>query len=313
MDLVILDFDGTMYNKPCKDIPHLEDAIDLAMLRLLDDKLKKCSSPQMVNKVMYRLNSLFMQFDKTTLTANLYNQNTSKSGNYQSQQHSDIIVENENFSDLLKSKDKNKLLICARALGKILQDQPNGEGNHRVSGMLNLGLDITQQEIADYYRKYATIKYKTAEPNKEIMMIVEEAKKRGDKLVIYTDNSKENVIANLSRLGYSVEDFAAIVDMFDCDGGYTKKTLRGIAAFEKIMNDNCIIPDGDVYFYDDNKNIAQKMHRLCIGTFNNRKLHFPNVESVVCGKTNYPVVPKHHKSHRLTIPRTSRRFLRETV
>ena len=247
---IILDFDGTLYNTPCNDIPKLEDAIDISQLLLLKDKLK--SAPNK-NKVLALLDEKFDKLDKSKVGANLYNQNADDPGHKSQNLTNQIIKEKMKFSDLLKRNDGRAVVFCARALAQMMEPETNG--NHRVSGMLNLGLDITQKEIASYYRKYATIKYKTIKPNILVKKIIEMAKKRGDKLVIYTDNSKENIISNLEKLGYKKDDFTTIVDMFDCRGGNTKKTLIGRNAFKNIMESHNINLK-NAEFYDDNPKIC---------------------------------------------------------
>lgn len=251
---IILDFDGTFYQTPCPDIPKLEDAIDLSQLLLLEDKLKKAPNK---SEVLSRLDEKFAKLDKSKISANLYNQNAGDPG-HKSQTLADKVIRNgTTFSELLRKKDKRTRVFCARALAQMME--PNGEGNHRVSGMLNLGLDISQEDIARYYRKYATVKYKTATPNIYIRHVIKEAKKRGDTLVVYTDNSKENIKANLKKVGYRQEDFAAIVDMFDCNGGMTKKMNQGRAAFAQIMQDKGI-DLSHAEFYDDNAKICAFMN-----------------------------------------------------
>ena len=260
---VILDFDGTMYETPCTDIPKLEDAIDLSMLQLLLDKLST-TSDNIVSKVLNSLDSQFSILDKSVIGANLYNQNAGIPGHKSSGLATRISASNTSFSNLLKEirtktaagKAPNKTkLFCARALAKMMR--PLVEGNHRVSGMLNIGLDITQDEIASYYRKYATIKYKSIKPNKLIRDIAEKAIKDGDNLIIYTDNSKENIITNLATLGYDHKNFLTIVDMFDC-GGFTKKTTRGRNTFSEIMKRKGIDLQHAV-FYDDNTKICEQI------------------------------------------------------
>ena len=262
---VILDFDGTMYETPCTDIPKLEDAIDLSMLQLLVDKITS-SSKGISSKVLQSLDILFSSLDKTAIGANLYNQNAGISGCKSSGLAARISDSNISFSSLLKEirtktaagKASNKTkLFCARALAKMMH--PTVEGNHRVSGMLNIGLDITQDEIAAYYRKYATIKYKSIKPNKLIRDIVQKAIENGDNLIIYTDNSKENIITNLATLGYDYKKFVMIVDMFDC-GGFTKKTKRGRDTFSEIMKHKGINLQ-NAAFYDDNTKICEQMAR----------------------------------------------------
>jgi FMN phosphatase YigB (HAD superfamily) len=143
--------------------------------------------------------------------------------------------------------------------------EPKGVGNHRVSGMLNLNLDINQEDIAEYYRKYATVKYKSMKPNEHIKQVIADAQKRGDRLVIYTDNSKENIMNNLGTLGYKESDFAAIVDMFDCNG--TKKMATGRDAFKQMMKEKGI-DISNAEFYDDNIKICEYMTN-----------HFDNMKS----------------------------------
>ena len=251
---IILDFDGTFYQTPCHDIPKLEDAIDLSQLKLLKDKLKQAPNAQ---EVLRLLDARFEKLDKYKITANLYNQNAGNPGHTSKALADRIVKENIPFSELLQKKDPKIQLFCARALAQMLI--PNGEENHRVSGMLNLGLNITQEDIADYYRKYATISYKTAKPNIYVRNVIKTAKKRGDVLVIYTDNSKQNILANLKKLGYKKEYFAAIVDMFDCNGGMTKKMQEGRKAFAEIMHSKGIdIQNAE--FYDDNPKICRYLN-----------------------------------------------------
>ncbi len=251
---IILDFDGTFYQTPCPDIPKLEDAIDLSQLLLLKDKLKEAPNKA---EVLSMLDEKFAKLDKSKIGANLYNQNAGDPGHKSQTLADKIIRDGTTFSELLRKKDKRTRVFCARALAQMIE--PNGEGNHRVSGMLNLGLDISQKDIAHYYRKYATVKYKTAKPNIHIRHIIKEAKRRGDTLVVYTDNSKENIKANLKKVGYKQEDFAAIVDMFDCNGGMTKKMNKGRAAFAQIMQDKGI-DLSRAEFYDDNAKICAFMN-----------------------------------------------------
>jgi len=251
---IILDFDGTFYQTPCHDIPKLEDAIDLSQLKLLKDKLKQAPNAQ---EVLGNLDARFESLDKYKITANLYNQNAGHPGHVSKALADRIVKENIPFSELLQKKDPKIQLFCARALAQMMV--PNGEGNHRVSGMLNLGLNITQEDIADYYRKYATINYKTAKPNTYVRNVIKAAKQRGDVLVIYTDNSKQNILANLQKLGYKKEYFAAIVDMFDCNGGMTKKMQEGRNAFAEIMRLKGIdIQNAE--FYDDNPKICRYLN-----------------------------------------------------
>jgi len=251
---IILDFDGTFYQTPCHDIPKLEDAIDLSQLKLLKDKLKQAPNSQAVLRL---LDSRFENLDKHKITANLYNQNAGDPGHSSQALADKVIRDRIPFSELLEKKDPKIQLFCARALAQMMV--PNGEGNHRVSGMLNLGLDIKQKDVAHYYRKYATIKYKTAKPNIYVRRVIKTAKRRGDTLIIYTDNSKQNILANLKRFGYKKEDFAAIVDMFDCNGGMTKKMEQGRNAFAEIMRQKGIDLK-NAEFYDDNPKICRYMY-----------------------------------------------------
>jgi len=251
---IILDFDGTFYQTPCPDIPKLEDAIDLSQLMLLQDKLKTAPNK---DEVLAYLDEKFSRLDKSKIRANLYNQNAGVPGHKSQTLSDEVIRGGKTFSELLRKKDKRTRVFCARALAQMMN--PKGEGNHRVSGMLQLGLGITQEEIAKYYRKYATVKYKVARPNTHIRQIIKAAKMRGDKLVIYTDNSKENIKVNLKKVGYKEKDFEAIVDMFDCNGGMTKKMDQGRDAFRHIMEERGISLDR-AEFYDDNPKICQFMH-----------------------------------------------------
>lgn len=261
MATIIVDFDGTFYRTPCADIPKLEDAIDLSQLCLLEDKLK--TLPETKRKeVLSNLNKKFKKLDKEQIGSNMHNQNAEQNGHKSPFLASKISKKNTTFSELLAilnaEKHKKKPLsktrvFCARALAKMLQ--PEKEGNHRISGMLNLGLNITKEEIASYYRKYATIKYKNIIPNPMVINVIKQAQKNGDKLVVYTDNSKENIINNLSVFGLKKEDFVDVVDMFACNS-MTKKTQEGLDAFRTIMEKHNI-DLRDAKFYDDNPKICQ--------------------------------------------------------
>ena len=252
---IILDFDGTFYMTPTPDIPKLEDAIDLSQLLLLKTKLK--GSPHK-KEILAMLDEKFAKLDKTKIGANLYNQNAGNRGNKSKTLIKEIMCKRISFSELLQKKERRTIVFCARALAQMME--PNGEGNHRVSGMLNLGLDITPEEISTFYRKYATINYKNVIPNTYIRQVIDAAKERGDNLVIYTDNSKENIKKNLRKVGYKEEDFDAIVDMFDCNGGMTKKMIEGRNAFKKIMAKEGISLN-HAEFYDDNAKICEYIQK----------------------------------------------------
>ncbi len=248
---LILDFDGTFYKTPVPQ--ELEDAIDLSMFKLFTDKLKVKKN---ANEVLKKLDKEFEEFDRSEFT------------------HEELIY----FSDKTKpfsvyleeSKDDKDKLMITRALVKMIK--PNGIGNHRVSSMLNLDLDISQSDIEDYYRKYATIDYKNIERNSLVEEVIYNAKRNGYLMFIYTDNSKENVMSGMKTLGYDSNDFELIIDMFDCNGGTTKKMDEGIDAFKKIMESYCEKNNieynlSNFMFYDDNLRICDSMASNGIQSF----------------------------------------------
>ncbi len=264
-NISVFDFDGCFYKTPTSDIPKLEDAIDVAMFILFNDKIEKAEN---ANEVLAKLDAKFDALDKSSITPNLHNENSNKLGPVEN-----YFDKGLKFSEYMKNvfENGNKTNVAlARALAKMME--PNGAGNHRVSGMLNLRLDITQKDIENYYKKYATIEYKTIERNKPLEHVIAEAKLNGEKLFIYTDNSKNNVISGMKSLGYNPKDFEMIVDMFDCNGGQTKKMQSGIDAFKTIMKKYCE-ENGFEYdlknlkFYDDNKKICENMASNGIKSF----------------------------------------------
>lgn len=253
----IFDFDGCFYKTPTPDIPKLEDAIDVAMLRLFIDKLEKSDNKI---EVLSNLDKDFEILDKSSITPNLHNQNSDNlgpSGNY----FDKGLKFSEYIENITKNGNKTNVSL-ARALAKMMK--PNGTGNHRVSGMLNLGLDISQKDIENYYKKYATIKYHNIERNNLLEYVIAQAKLDGAKLFVYTDNSKNNVISGMKTLGYNPDDFEMIIDMFDCNGGQTKKMQSGVEAFKKIIKQYCKENNFEynlknLQFYDDNKKICENM------------------------------------------------------
>ncbi|MGN0929574.1 MAG: hypothetical protein ACI4N3_02950 [Alphaproteobacteria bacterium] len=283
----VFDFDGTFYKTPTPDIPKLEDAIDLAMFKLLKDKLKTAKNK---DEVLKKLNEKFDTLDKTQITPNLHNQNAEKFGpvvNY-------FGDKSKSFSDYVNESEGNKTeVIVARALAKMME--PNGAGNHRVSGMLNLGLDnISQKDIEDYYKKYATITYRNIERNPLIEKSITDAKQRGDLLFVYTDNSKNNVLSGMKTLDYDSSDFKGVIDMFDCDGGTTKKMKQGIDAFKEKMKLYCVANDveynlSNFRFYDDNPKICEFMTQQGIPSFyvsptEIKQVENPNITNIVANK-----------------------------
>ncbi len=263
-NIYVFDFDGTFYKTPTSDIPKLEDAIDLAMFRLFMDKLE--NSPNK-DEVLGNLDKKFKKLDKTSITPNLHNNNAEKVGPVVSY----FDGKDLKFSDYIKKENGNKTnVILARALSKMTE--PNGQGNHRVSGMLNLGLEISQKDIEDYYKKYATITYRNIEKNTHIQKILDKAFETDSLVCVYTDNSKDNVLSGMRSLGYDPAKFPLIVDMFDCESGTTKKMEKGVNAFKVILKNFCdeqgVEYDLDkVKFYDDNKNICKNMQSLGIKSF----------------------------------------------
>lgn len=273
----VFDFDGTFYKTPTPDIPKLEDAIDLAMFKLLKDKLKTSKN---ADEVLKKLDEKFASLDKSQITPNLHNQNAEKFGpvvNY-------FGDKTKSFSDYVNESEGNKTeVIVARALAKMME--PNGAGNHRVSGMLNLGLDISQKDIEDYYRKYATITYKNINRNTLIEKTINDAKQRGDLIFVYTDNSKDNVLSGMKTLGYDANDFKGVIDMFDCDGGTTKKMKQGIDAFKEKMKLYCSANDteynlSNFRFYDDNPKICEFMAQQGIPSFHVSPTEIKQVENL---------------------------------
>ncbi len=262
-EIWIFDFDGTLYETPTTDIPKLEDAIDSAMLNLLVNKISK--SPKR-NEVVQILDERFERLDKSEIIANLHNQNANKKGSRAP--YFKKTYAKTSFSDYIKKRiskqktGKKTDLLFARALGKMME--PSGKGNHRISGMLNLGLDITQKEIETYYKQQATIVYRNIKRNRLMEDKIKSAKEQGIPMFIYTDNSKDNVMSGLKSLGYSKDDFEQIIDMFDCNGGNTKKMNSGIDAFKRIMTGWCET-NGRTFdiqalrFYDDNSAICTNM------------------------------------------------------
>ena len=255
----------------------MEDAIDLAMFKLLKDKLKTSKN---ADEVLKKLNEKFSSLDKSQITPNLHNQNAEKFGpvvNY-------FGDKTKSFSDYVNESEGNKTeVIVARALAKMME--PNGAGNHRVSGMLNLGLDISQKDIEDYYRKYATITYKNINRNTLIEKTINDAKQRGDLIFVYTDNSKDNVLSGMKTLGYDANDFKGVIDMFDCDGGTTKKMKQGIDAFKEKMKLYCSANDteynlSNFRFYDDNPKICEFMAQQGIPSFHVSPTEIKQVENL---------------------------------
>lgn len=283
----VFDFDGTFYKTPTPDIPKLEDAIDLAMFKLLKDKLKTAKN---ANEVLKKLDEQFASLDKSQLTPNLHNQNAQKFGptvNY-------FGDKTKSFSDYVNESEGDKTdVIVARALAKMMH--PNGAGNHRVSGMLNLGLDnIIQKDVEDYYRQYATITYKNIERNPFIEKTISDAKQRGDTMFVYTDNSKNNVLSGMKTLGYDANDFKGVIDMFDCDGGTTKKMKQGIDAFKEKMKLYCSAHDieynlSNFRFYDDNPKICEFMAQQGIPSFyvsptEIKQVETPSIANIIANK-----------------------------
>lgn len=267
---LIFDFDGTFYKTP---IPQrLEDAIDLAMFRLFMDKIK---IEEDTDKALKELDRRFKEFDKSKFTPEelLYFGDKTKP-----------------FSAYLNEiKNIESSLMFIRVLLKITE--PNGVGNHRVSSMLNLGLNITQLDIEYYYKKYATIDYGNIERNNLIEEIINNAKQNGYLMFIYTDNSKENVLSGMKVLGYNPNDFELIIDMFNCDGGATKKMTKGINAFKKIMRLYCEKNDieynlSNFRFYDDNPKICDSMavngiESFCVSPTEIRKIETQNTNELI--------------------------------
>ena len=264
-NISVFDFDGTFYKTPTPDIPKLEDAIDIAMFRLFIDKIEKAKN---ANTVLEKLDAKFAKLDKTSITPNLHNENSNKLGPTENFFGKDNLKFSEYISNINKNGDKTNVIL-ARTLAKMME--PNGAGNHRVSGMINLGLDISQKDIEKYYKKYATIKYKNIQRNEKIELAIATAKLNGEKLFIYTDNSKNNVISGMKTLDYNPKDFE-IVDMFDCNGGQTKKMQSGINAFKDIIKKYCLDNNveynlNNLKFYDDNKKICENMASNGIQSF----------------------------------------------
>ena len=265
-NISVFDFDGCFYKTPTLDIPKLEDAIDVAMFILFNDKIKNAKN---ADEVLSKLDIKFATLDKNSITPNLHNENSNKLGPTENFFGKDNLKFSEYIANIEKNGNKTNVVL-ARTLAKMME--PNGAGNHRVSGMLNLGLGITQKDIEDYYKKYATIEYKTIQRNIHLEHIIAEAKLNGEMLFVYTDNSKNNVISGMKSLGYNPKDFEMIIDMFDCNGGQTKKMQSGIDAFKTIIKKYCQDNDFEydlknLKFYDDNKKICENMSANGVKSF----------------------------------------------
>ena len=267
-NLIVLDADGCMYLTPCKAIPVLEDAIDMSMLRLLESYKDHPKYPETLS----RLDKMFENFDKTKLGVSFHN--TDHDLQKDSIKEA-ALISGKKFSDLVtpenvSAEDKEKMrLIAARALLKMLP--PTAEGNHRVSGMMNLepAFNIDTFKIADFYRKYATIDYSAygIKRNPAIEKVIQGARKRGDAIGIYTDNSSQNGIQIAKALGYDPKIFDFVYDMFDT--GLTKKSNTGWENFQSFLEKR-YGPDFDckkVKFYDDNKLICATAEKNGIASY----------------------------------------------
>lgn len=256
-NVIVLDADGCMYLTPTAAIPVLEDAIDMSMLHLAESYKNHPKYPAAVA----RLDKMFESFDKTKLGVNFHNANH---GSGQTGSSEAELIAGRKFSELMNpsgvsKEDAEKMrLIAARALLKMLP--PSAPGNHRVSGMMNLEPEfgINSSHIADFYRRYATIDYSAygIKRNPAIENVIRDARKRGDAIGIYTDNSAENGVQIAKALGYNPKMFDFVYDMFDT--GLTKKNDRGWENFQAFLEKR-YGPDFDckrVKFYDDNKLIC---------------------------------------------------------
>ena len=262
--IILLDFDGAYYKLPTNAIPHLEDQIDLSMLRLLLDTFNSVSYTQK-DEALKGFNRQYQLLDKATLSPNLHNKDA----------HGDKgdtlpieMLKSLSFSQLLSRKDL--AVFAARALGKMLK--PSVDGNHRVMGMLELGLDITIEEIGNYYREYATIDYSAfrIEPNLHMVELVKTAKENGDIMAVWTDNAHTNVTSGLKALAsyFDADDYKFIIDLFS--SGFTKKTEQGIlygTNFIKDWAEKNGFEEGEyeMEFYDDNRYVCECVQKYSGG------------------------------------------------
>ncbi|MDR1693653.1 MAG: hypothetical protein LBR70_00465 [Lactobacillaceae bacterium] len=258
--VLLLDFDGAFYQIPTNAIAHLEDRIDSAMLHLLSKRLSEASESE-YRKCVDMLNEAYRTIDKSQLVPNLHNQNA---GGDTVEQLPIRELEGKTFMELCQAETA---VYAARALGKIIGQNPLVPKNHRISGMMNLGLGVTMYEIELYYRMYATINYSDFKicPNMAMVELIREAQKNGDVIMVWTDNSSSNVITGLQALSshYDSRNFIAIIDQFDC-GGYTKKTEHGVkngleVARQKLREKGIDPNNCRLEFYDDNPQVCESV------------------------------------------------------
>ena len=267
-NIIVLDADGCMYLTPSAAVPVLEDAIDMSMLHLLESKKNHPKYSETID----RLDKMFQTFDKTKLGVNFHNVDH-RSGESNSKEAD--LIKGRQFHELMNPQTESKedadkmRLIAARALLKMLP--PSAPGNHRVSGMLNLepAFEINTSHIAYFYRKYATIDYGAyqIQRNPVVEQVIDNARKEGCAIGIYTDNSAENGLQIAKALGYNPKMFDFVYDMFDT--GLTKKNDRGWENFQAFLEKR-YGPDFDckrIKFYDDNKQICATAEKNGITAF----------------------------------------------
>jgi FMN phosphatase YigB (HAD superfamily) len=255
--VLVLDFDNTVYTKASGKacIEELEDRINLSTLKSILDRI---NSP---------FNGIKKFFGKNYLTQGLEDIKNYFEENNRIEDFNKIekyLTKTKNYNKIFQNFDYQNIKqnnsetlevtkLIAEAYTKIMGV------NHRCYGPNNKkGFDIPVQTIAENYRKFATIDYIGAESNTFIKMIIDEAIENGQKIIIYTDNSKENIKSGLKALNLEKElGNVDIFDMFDA-GGNTKKTKVGVENFLKFLKTKNINKT-DIVFYDDSEGVLKNM------------------------------------------------------
>ena len=158
----------------------------------------------------------------------------------------------ENFTNLL-AKDFNQ----------------KAAPNHRISYLTNFG--FTPEQIYSKYaelRQFAPIFYKNIESNKFMEYIFINSY-NSSRAIIYTDNSRENVLAGFSLLNCKIdESHLPILSMFKEDENHnvtkisTKKQKTVVDDFIDFCNKNnttAAIDLKNIVFFDDNRGIVENM------------------------------------------------------
>ena len=169
------------------------------------------------------------------------------------------------FLENIKEKDyrENFTNLLAKDFGE------KAAPNHRISYLTNFG--FTPEQIYSRYAELAQFApdfYKNIKSNKfiEYLFIYSYDNLR---VIIYTDNSKENVLAGFPLLGIEIDGSnLPIISMFKEDKDHnvikisTKKQETIVSDLTTFLNENMIASTANLtnfIFFDDNRTIIENM------------------------------------------------------